>query len=101
MRSRSHSTSPSAPSLDNAFTPAYLARLREREEALTAAEAEMAGPWKVVPVRGKPGAVAVLRQWEDSDAGDRPVAEWWHEEPKLGPQTADAEGFTGSHGRHR
>ncbi len=80
MRSQNHSTSPSTPSLDNAFTPTYLARLREREEVLTAAEAEMAGPWKAEPVRGKPGAVAVLRQWEDLDAGDRPVAVWWHEE---------------------
>ena len=80
MRSQFHSTSPSAPSLDNAFTPAYLARLREREEVLTAAEAEMAGPWKEVPLRGKPGAVAVLREWEDLDAGDRPVAVWWHDE---------------------
>ena len=80
MRSQNHSTSPSAPTLDNAFTPTYLARLREREEVLTAAEAEMTGPWKVEPVRNKPGAVAVLRQWEDLDAGDRPVAVWWHEE---------------------
>jgi hypothetical protein len=80
MRSQPHSTSPSVPPLANAFTPVYLARLREQEEVLTAAEAEMAGPWKVEPVRGKPGAVAVLREWEDLAAGDRPVAVWWHEE---------------------
>jgi hypothetical protein len=80
MRSPHHSTSPSVPLLDNAFAPAYLARLREQEEVLTAAEAEMAGPWKEVPLRGKPGAVAVFREWEDLDAGDRPVAVWWHEE---------------------
>jgi hypothetical protein len=80
MRSQPHSTSPSVPPLDNAFTPTYLARLREQEEVLTAAEAEMAGPWKEEPVRGKPGAVAVLRVWEELDAGDRPVAVWWHPE---------------------
>jgi len=78
-----HQSTPSTPSLENAFSPAYLAR--ERDEVLTAAEAEMAGPWKEVPLRGKPGAVAVLREWEDLDAGDRPVAVWWHEEPRLEP----------------
>ena len=75
-----HQSTPSNSPLENAFAPAYLARLREQEEVLTAAEAEMAGPWKEVPLRGKPGAVAVLRVWEDLDAGDRPVAVWWHEE---------------------
>jgi hypothetical protein len=34
-----HTTSPSVPPSDNAFTPTYLARLREQEEVLTAAEA--------------------------------------------------------------
>jgi len=47
---------------------------------ITAAEAELAGPWKLEPVAGKPGAVAVLREWEALDAGDRPVATWWHAE---------------------
>jgi hypothetical protein len=75
-----HQCTPSNSPLENAFSPAYLARLREQEEVLTAAEAEMAGPWKEVPLRGKPGAVAVLREWEDVDAGDRPIAVWWHEE---------------------
>ncbi|HZF13796.1 MAG TPA: hypothetical protein VFE33_33810 [Thermoanaerobaculia bacterium] len=77
MRSPHHSTSPSVSPLDNAFAPAYLARLREQDEAITAAEAELAGPWKTEPVPGKPGAVAVLRQWEDLAAGDRPVAVVW------------------------
>ncbi|HZF10983.1 MAG TPA: hypothetical protein VFE33_19510, partial [Thermoanaerobaculia bacterium] len=65
MRSRPDSTSPSVSPLDNAFTPVYLAYLREHEEVLTASEAEMAGPWKEEPVAGKPGAVAVLRVWEE------------------------------------
>jgi hypothetical protein len=80
MRSPHHATSVPASPLDNAFAPAYLSRLREQDETLTAAEAELAGPWKQEPVPGKPGAVAVLRQWEDLDAGDRPVAILWHEE---------------------
>ncbi|HZF08096.1 MAG TPA: hypothetical protein VFE33_04825 [Thermoanaerobaculia bacterium] len=79
MRSQSHST-PSLPPLENAFALSYLAHLREQDEVLTAAEAEMAGPWKLEPVPVKPGAVAVLREWEGLDAGDRPVAVWWHEE---------------------
>jgi hypothetical protein len=45
-----------------------------------AAEAKMAGLWKEVPLRGKTGAVAVLREREDLEAGDHPVAGWWHEE---------------------
>jgi hypothetical protein len=78
MRHQHQSTSPTP--LSHAFAPDYLAHLREQEEVLTAAEAERAGPWKTEAVPGKPGAVAVLRAWEDLAAGDRPVAVWWHEE---------------------
>jgi hypothetical protein len=83
MRSSRNSTSvpPTTPiPLDNAFSPAYLAHLREQDDSLTAAEAELSGPWKIEPVPGKPGAVAVLRQWEEVEAGDPPVAVLWHEE---------------------
>jgi hypothetical protein len=80
MRSSRHSTSTPVSPLDNAFSPNYLARLRERDDVLTAAEAELAGPWKIDPVPGRPGAVAVLRQWEEMEAGDPPVAVLWHEE---------------------
>ena len=58
--SRNGSSVPTLP-LDNAFSPSYLARLRERDDSLTAAEAELAGPWKIEPVPGRPGAVAILR----------------------------------------
>ena len=88
MRSRHHATSVLPSPLDNAFSPAYLAHLREQDETLTAAEAELAGPWKNEPVPGKPGAVAVLRAWEDLTAGDRPVAVLWHEEFERKPQVA-------------
>jgi len=80
MRSPHHSSSPSTAPLDNAFSPTYLARLREQDEVNTAAEAELAGPWKQEPAPGKPGAVAVLRLWEDLAAGDQPVAVVWHED---------------------
>jgi hypothetical protein len=62
----------------NAFSPTYLARLRERDDSLTAAEAELAGPWKIEPVPGRPGAVAMLRIWEDLAVGDPPVGVLWH-----------------------
>src|SRR5215831_13827028 len=75
--SRESSTSSNLP-LDNAFSPTYLARLRERDDSLTAAEAELAGPWKIEPVPGRPGAVAILRIWEDLAAGDPPVGVLWH-----------------------
>ena len=63
--SRDGSRTPVSP-LDNAFSPTYLARLRERDDSLTAAEAELAGPWKIEPVPGRPGAVAILRIWRIS-----------------------------------
>src|SRR5215510_4885583 len=80
MRSCRHSTSDPTSPLDNAFSPSYLARLRERDDSLTAAEAELAGPWKIEPVPGRPGAVAILRIWEDLAAGDSPVGVLWHTE---------------------
>jgi hypothetical protein len=80
MRSSRDVTSVPPSRLDNAFSPAYLAHLREQDDSLTAAEAELSGPWKIEPVPGKPGAVAILRQWEDVAAGDPPVAVLWHQE---------------------
>jgi len=77
--SRNGSSVPPSP-LSNAFCPAYLDRLREQDESLTAAEAELAGPWKIEPIPGRPGAVAVLRDWEDLAAGDPPVAVLWQED---------------------
>ena len=73
-----HQSTPSTSPLENAFAPAYLARLREQDEVITAAEAELAGPWKIEPVPGKPGAVALLRVWEDLALDDPPVAVVWH-----------------------
>src|SRR5436305_11679231 len=75
--SRDGSSTPASP-LDNASSPSCLALLRERDDVLTAAEAELAGPWKIEPVPGRPGAVAILRLWEDLAIGDPPVAVLWH-----------------------
>jgi hypothetical protein len=83
MRPKDQSTSPSGrtPSRPsdprtppNAFSPEYLAEARDRDESLTAAEAEFAGPWKVEPVPDCPGWLAVLRVSESLAEGDVPEA---------------------------
>lgn len=68
MRSRSNgSTLPS-----NAFVEDYLALLDERDEPITAPEADYAGPWSVEP---RPqGGHALLRAGEDLARGDQPYA---------------------------
>ncbi|HXO22547.1 MAG TPA: hypothetical protein VOA87_21710 [Thermoanaerobaculia bacterium] len=68
---------------DNIFSPSFLALIRERDETLTASEAEFAGPWRTEAVPGRPGAVAVLRDWERLEGGDVPEAIFWHEETAL------------------
>src|SRR5947199_9176597 len=78
MRSSRDGSRPPVSPLDNACSPTYLARLRERDDSLTAAEAELAGPWKIEPVPGRPGAVAILRVCEDLAIGDPSVAVLWH-----------------------
>lgn len=83
MRHPHQSTSPSTPTLATAFSPDFLARLAEEDETLTAGEADLAGPWKCEPLPGRPGAVAVLRAWEELDRGDVPEAIFWHSETAL------------------
>ena len=65
---------PSSPTAPNAFSAEFLAEARERDESLTTAEAEFAGPWKLEPVPGCPGLVAVLRESESLAEGDIPEA---------------------------
>jgi len=76
MRSRPQSSSPSTPPpsgpAPRVFYPEFLARLREVDGPLTAAEAEYAGPWRMEPVPGGPGEVAVVRAWESLAEGDVP-----------------------------
>jgi hypothetical protein len=83
MPSRPYGSSPPTPTPPNAFDPAFLEQLQADGEPLTAAEAELAGPWKREPVPGHPGAVAVLRAWEDQALGDVPQAVLLHEETAL------------------
>jgi hypothetical protein len=72
--------SPSTPTPPNAFDPDFLEEVQSDAEPLTAAEADLAGPWKREPVPGHPGAVAVVRVWEDQAAGDVPQAVFLHDE---------------------
>ena len=65
----------------NAFTPEFLARLDQQDEPLTAAQADVAGPWIVVPIPS-PGW-AVLRRGESLAAGDVPRAVFVHRERAL------------------
>ena len=72
---------PSAPSTPpNAFSSEFLADVRGQDESLTASEAELAGPWKLEPLPGHPGAVAVLRVCESLAEGDEPEAVFLEEE---------------------
>jgi hypothetical protein len=76
-------TSVSTPTPPNAFDAAFLTQVQAEEEALTASEADLAGPWKLEPLHpdaGWPGAVAVLRLWESLDKGDIPEAVFLHQE---------------------
>jgi hypothetical protein len=83
MSSQQKCTSPQPPvpphrPSPSIFTPAFQALLEGLDEPLTAAEADLAGPWKLEPA--EPGEVAVLREWESREAGDLPRAVFRHEE---------------------
>ncbi|HZF07397.1 MAG TPA: hypothetical protein VFE33_01270 [Thermoanaerobaculia bacterium] len=71
----------STPRPSNAFTPEFLARLDQQDEPLTAAQADVAGPWIVEPIPS-PGW-AVLRRGESLAAGDVPRAVFVHRERAL------------------
>src|SRR5512133_593688 len=70
MPSRTNSTAPVPPSPCNAFSPLFLRRLDERDEPITSAEADMAGPWSVEPVPGL--GFGVFRAGERPSRGFRP-----------------------------
>jgi hypothetical protein len=80
MPSRRDGSSVSTPIPPNAFGPDFLEQLQADGEPLTVAEAELAGPWKREPVPGHPGAVAVMRVWEEQEEGDVPQAVLRHPE---------------------
>jgi hypothetical protein len=74
MRRHRDGSSSGVPVRTNAFSPEFLEQLHDSPEPLTAAEADLAGPWKVEAVGGPPGAFAVLREWESLERGDDPEA---------------------------
>ena len=80
MRSLDQSTSPSRRTPRSIFSPEFLADLEARDDVPTAAEATYAGPWKTEPVPGHPDRVAVLRTWEQLEAGDEPQAVFLRDE---------------------
>ena len=71
----------STPRPSNAFTAEFLDRLAERDEPLTAAQADSAGPWMVVEIPS-PGW-GIFRRGESPAAGDLPRAVFRHRERAL------------------
>src|ERR1044071_1922992 len=67
-----HSNPPAPPTPSNAFSSEFLRRLDERDEPITSAEADMAGPWFVLPVPG--AGYGVFREGEHPSRGFRPAA---------------------------
>jgi hypothetical protein len=68
----------------NAFTAGFLSSLDEIGEPDGAHEADVAGPWVIVPVRHRAGsAFAVLREWESLGDGDVPYAIFERRETAL------------------
>lgn len=55
----------------NAFTREFLRRLAQADEPAFAEEAELAGPWRVAAAGDR---FAVVRRWEEPEAGDEPHA---------------------------
>ena len=75
MRTRRDGSTAVPPSPTNppthAFTPEYLELLSHRDEPVTAAEADVAGPWHLEP---HSQGWAVLRKGESLEKGSRPMA---------------------------
>jgi hypothetical protein len=60
-----------SPLLSNAFSEAYLERLREGSETFGSGEGEAAGPWEL---RHREGEYPLFRAWEGFEHGDMPEA---------------------------
>src|SRR4029077_18821018 len=56
----------------NAFTALFLGRLAERDEPLTAGDADVAGPWRIEPIPGH--GFGLFRIGESLARGFTPVA---------------------------
>ena len=62
---------PTSAEIQNAFHPRFLELIEPLDEPGSAAGADYAGPWKVCATQD---GFAVLRDWEDPQHGDQPVA---------------------------
>lgn len=71
MRTRQSDSTAASAVPTNAFTDVYLQLLSHRDEPVTAAEAETAGPWHLEP---SSQGWAVLRQGESLENGSLPTA---------------------------
>jgi len=76
MRTQDDGSTPPVPPIPplpaNAFTTEYLDLLAERDEPVTGAEADTAGPWHLEP--HPEAGWAVLRQGESLEKGSAPIA---------------------------
>src|ERR1044071_6606242 len=72
MPHQRHSNPPAPLTPSNVFHPEFLRRLDERDEQITAAEADVAGPWFVLPIPGE--GYGVFREGEHPLRGSRPAA---------------------------
>src|SRR5829696_4217214 len=66
------STVPTQSPLPNAFTTTFLGRLAERDEPLTAGDADVAGPWRIEPIPQH--GFGLFRVGESLARGFAPVA---------------------------
>lgn len=78
MPDQPNPSSPPAPG--NAFTAEFLERLRRRDEPTGAAEADLAGPWRIEPTAS---GFALFRGWESAGRGDLPFARFRRREDAL------------------
>jgi hypothetical protein len=63
-----------------AFSPEYLAALRERDEPVTSADPDIVGPWRIWE---REDMFHIFRDWERFETGHEPVASFKHREDAL------------------
>jgi len=63
-----------------AFSPEYIAALRERDEPVTAADPDIVGPWRIWE---RDDMFHIFREWERFESGHQPVASFRHREDAL------------------
>jgi hypothetical protein len=64
----------------NAFSPEYLAVLRERDEPPSATDGDVVGPWTL---REQGGKFYIFREWQGFETGHLPLAEFSNREDGL------------------